>query len=128
METEQDLGLRLGAAIREARKARQWTQATLAEKLDVSVTYVGMVERGENLTSLPLLIQLARLFGASVASLIGEPSAEPWVDETIALMRALPPSGRDMVLGMLRGAAATSGSSTERPKVERSAARRKGRR
>jgi ribosome-binding protein aMBF1 (putative translation factor) len=41
MEDEEQLAARLGATIREARKARRWTQATLAEKLDVSVTYVG---------------------------------------------------------------------------------------
>jgi hypothetical protein len=48
-----------------------------------------------------------------------------WVEETIALMRALPPNGREMVLGMLRGAAATSAVPVP---VEKVAARRRPRR
>lgn len=110
MENERELRVRLGAAIRAARKARHWTQATLAEKLDVSVTYVGMMERGENLASLPLLVELGRLFGMSVASLIGEPSREPWVDGVISALRSLPESTRETVIGMIYGAASVSRS------------------
>jgi transcriptional regulator with XRE-family HTH domain len=129
MENEQELAVRLGAAIRDARKARRWTQATLAEKLDVSVTYVGMMERGENLASLPLLVQLARLFGMSVAVLIGEPSREPWAEEAIGLLRGLPESTRETVLGMLRGVAVSAtakpGSPGKPPALDSRAKRRK---
>ena len=77
----------------------------MAEKMDLSVAYIGMLERGEKLASVPLLLQFAGLCGTSVASLLGEPSIDPWLEEAVTLLRALPAGARDLVLGMLRGAA-----------------------
>jgi transcriptional regulator with XRE-family HTH domain len=105
VESQEELAARLGAAIREARTARRWTQAALAEKLDVSVTYVGMMERGENLASLPLLVHLGRVFGTSVANLVGEPADEPWAEEVLSILRGLPDDTRETVVAMIRGAA-----------------------
>jgi transcriptional regulator with XRE-family HTH domain len=107
-ETEAELAARLGAAIRRARTARRWSQATLAEKLKVSVDYVGLIERGERVPSLAVVIALARMFGASVVDLLGAPADDPWISEALALLRALPAPARELVLGMLRGAVATS--------------------
>jgi transcriptional regulator with XRE-family HTH domain len=98
MDSEQDLADRIGAAVRAARAARRWSQATLAERLDVSVTYVGMLERGEKLASLSLLVQVARVLGIGVARLLGEPAADPWEEEVVELLRALPAGSRDMVM------------------------------
>jgi len=112
MEDEKQIAARLGATIREARKARRWTQASLAEKLDVSVTYVGMVERGENLASLPLIVKLGKLFGMSVAALIGEPPRDAWAGEVLDIMRGLFDEERRTVLAMLRGLALASTASS----------------
>lgn len=108
MDTEQDFAARLGAAIRRARTARQWSQATLAERLDVSVDYVGMLERGERLPSFAVLFQIAALFGVPPLDLLSAPADEPWVAEAVGLLRALPPDARAMVLSMLRAAAGTA--------------------
>lgn len=108
MESEQDLADRIGSALRAARTARRWSQATLAERIDVSVTYVGMLERGEKLASLPLLVQVAQVLGVGVARLLGEPAADPWLEEAVELLRALPANSRSIVINMVRAAAATA--------------------
>ncbi|MBL3689415.1 helix-turn-helix domain-containing protein [Leucobacter chromiireducens] len=50
--TQESTPLRIvfGARVREHRLALELTQEALAERLGVSVQYLGRVERGENLT------------------------------------------------------------------------------
>lgn len=107
-ETEQDLCARFGTALRSARTARKWSQAQLAELLDVSVDYVGMLERGERLPSFAVAIHVAEVLGTSVVALLGAPLAEPWQEEAVALLRSLDPGARELVVAMLRAAAATA--------------------
>lgn len=121
-ETERQLVARLGASIRRARTARRWSQATLAEKLDVSVDYVGMLERGERLPSFATLIRAAELLHVTVVGLIGAPEHDPWTSEALELLGALPTSMRDTVIGMLRAAVASA------PEVSRAAESRRKRR
>lgn len=120
-ETEQELVRRFGQAVRAARKMRGWSQATLAEQLDVSVDYAGMLERGERLPSFAVAIRVAEVLGTTVVQLIGEPKHEPWLEEAIALLRSLPPGPRETALAMLRGAASTAAPT----KQERSGVRAK---
>lgn len=49
-----------GATIRQLRDERRLTQAQLAEAADLSSTYLGIVERGENVPTLTVILQLAR--------------------------------------------------------------------
>ena len=48
------------------RAERDWTQADLAQALDVSRQTVNAVETGKYDPSLPLAFRLARLFGLSI--------------------------------------------------------------
>jgi len=52
--------------ILELRKARDWSQANLAEQLHVSRQTVNALERGRYDPSLPLAFSLARLFGVTI--------------------------------------------------------------
>ena len=52
--------------IKELRAARQWSQATLAEKLDVSRQTVNAIEAGRYNPSLPLAFKLERVFGRPI--------------------------------------------------------------
>ncbi len=52
--------------IRELRAAKGWSQADLAEKLDVSRQSVNAVETGKFDPSLPLAFKIARLFGKKI--------------------------------------------------------------
>lgn len=52
--------------VRELRGERGWSQAELAQKLDVSRQTINAVETGKYDPSLPLAFKLARLFGVPI--------------------------------------------------------------
>ena len=59
-----------GAAVRERRKAKEWTQERLAEAAGVAAIQVGFVERGENIPKLTMILRLARALGVRPGELI----------------------------------------------------------
>lgn len=52
--------------LRVLRAERDWTQAELAEKLEVSRQTVNALETGKYDPSLPLAFRIARLFGVRI--------------------------------------------------------------
>ena len=50
---------RFGATIRRLREERRLTQAQLAEAAELSSTYLGIIERGENVPTLTVILQIA---------------------------------------------------------------------
>ncbi len=70
--------------LRELRAARRWSQADLANRLDVSRQTVNAVETGRYDPSLPLAFKLAALFDLPIESLF-------WPDDG-ANDRSLPPT------------------------------------
>ncbi len=52
--------------LRVLRAERNWSQADLAERLDVSRQSVNAIETGKYDPSLPLAFKIARLFGLSI--------------------------------------------------------------
>ena len=48
------------------RAARDWTQADLAQRLEVSRQTVNAIEKGKYDPSLPLAFRISRLFGISI--------------------------------------------------------------
>lgn len=59
----------MNSRIRELREARGWSQAALAEQLDVSRQTVNAIETGKYDPSLPLAFRIARLFGAPLETI-----------------------------------------------------------
>ena len=55
--------------IRELRAARGWSQAALADLLDVSRQTVNAIETGRYDPSLPLAFAIARVFGTSIEAI-----------------------------------------------------------
>jgi putative transcriptional regulator len=55
--------------LRELRAARRWSQADLADRLDVSRQTVNAIETGRYDPSLPLAFKLAALFDRPIESL-----------------------------------------------------------
>lgn len=53
-------------SLRELRAARGWSQAYLAEQLEVSRQSVNAIETGRYDPSLPLAFKIARLFGLAI--------------------------------------------------------------
>jgi transcriptional regulator with XRE-family HTH domain len=61
---------RFGAAVRELRSARGWSQEDLAAAVKLHRTYVGSVERGERNVSLLNIVRLAEALGVSPSELM----------------------------------------------------------
>jgi putative transcriptional regulator len=55
--------------LRELRDRHAWSQADLAERLDVSRQTVNAIETGKYDPSLPLAFRIARLFRQSIESI-----------------------------------------------------------
>ncbi len=58
--------------IRELRAERGWSQAALAERLDVSRQTVNAIETGRYDPSLPLAFAIARVFDMSIETIFQE--------------------------------------------------------
>jgi len=55
--------------VRELRTERSWSQADLAERLDVSRQTVNAIETGKYDPSLPLAFKVAKLFELTIESI-----------------------------------------------------------
>ncbi|GAB1839901.1 helix-turn-helix transcriptional regulator [Achromobacter xylosoxidans] len=58
--------------IRDLRAERGWSQAALAEQLDVSRQTVNAIETGRYDPSLPLAFAIARVFGQPIETIFQE--------------------------------------------------------
>lgn len=76
-EARKRLGKRLGQRIAQQRKAIDWTQDQLAERLGVDAETVSRFERGATVPSLVTLDKLARVLNTSTADLLSGASAAP---------------------------------------------------
>ena len=61
--------------IRILRAEQGWSQAALAERLDVSRQSVNAIETGKYDPSLPLAFAIARIFGKSIEEVFRDPAA-----------------------------------------------------
>ena len=61
-----------GSAVRQLREARGWTQEQLAERSEMNASYLGFLERGDNVPTLTIIIQLAEGLGMEPADLLRE--------------------------------------------------------
>ena len=62
----------LGETIRAERLARKLTQEQFAEKSDLSVNFIGNVERGEQAVSLDSIVQIAAALKLTVQELMAK--------------------------------------------------------
>lgn len=60
----------LGRRIRKQRTVRGWTQEALAERVNVSTSFIGHVERGTRKASLETLVAIANVLDVSLDYLL----------------------------------------------------------
>lgn len=60
----------IGRHIKEKRLQKSWKQDTLAEKTDLSVTYIGMIERGEKIPKLETFIRIINVLDSSADEIL----------------------------------------------------------
>jgi putative transcriptional regulator len=63
--------------LRVLRAERDWSQADLAQKLEVSRQSVNAIETGKFDPSLPLAFRLARLFETTIESIFSDDGERP---------------------------------------------------
>jgi transcriptional regulator with XRE-family HTH domain len=61
-----------GAVVRRLREERGWTQEQLAEHAEMNASYLGFVERGDNVPTLTIIIQIAEGWGLGRMSWCGK--------------------------------------------------------
>jgi len=88
---EQKLAREIGVVLRRLRQARGLTQKDLAQCIagGVDGTYIGKIERGDQLPSLKVLIRLSRPLGVTVSDFFYPPPARP-ADQTVSSLHLEP--------------------------------------
>jgi transcriptional regulator with XRE-family HTH domain len=76
MTTDEELP-GLGARLREHRQSSRLTLEAAAARAGLSPAYLSRLETGRRQPSLPVLLSLARQYGATVAELLGEQPGSP---------------------------------------------------
>jgi HTH-type transcriptional regulator / antitoxin HipB len=69
----------LGAAVRDARLRQGWTQAELAERIDVSRQWVISLEQGKATAELGTALRAVSALGL-IANLVDEPAPNAGID------------------------------------------------
>ncbi|WP_418790286.1 helix-turn-helix domain-containing protein [Phosphitispora sp. TUW77] len=80
----------MGERIRRQRLANKMTQEILAEKANISVSFLGQIERGERKPSLETIINIANSLGVTVDQLLTDSykiAPKSLVDELAFLVR-----------------------------------------
>lgn len=55
----------IGKNIRKKRLEKSWKQEALASKIEVTASYIGMIERGEKIPKLETFIRIINVLGAT---------------------------------------------------------------
>lgn len=101
---EKPLAQLLGQRIAQLRKSRQWTQAQLAERLQVEPETISRFERGASVPSLHTLESLASVLRVGIADLLAHSSTAP-DDQAMrisAWLSELEPTDRAFVTGIVQ--------------------------
>lgn len=61
-----------GDTVRNERKSRGLTQQELAFKSDLSLTYIGEIERGQRMVSLDTILRVAKALGFTAAQFLAK--------------------------------------------------------
>lgn len=95
----------LGTRIRQERLKQNLTQEQLAEKLNVSTTYMGYIERGERTLTLAKLVDLANVLDVSVDYLLMDsiPPSSPSKEKLwIQILSSASESDQELILEMAK--------------------------
>ena len=94
----------LGKRIKEARKLAKMTQEKLAEKINISTVYLGEIERGNKMPSIPVFIAIAEALDVSCDYLLRDSTSTGAVyvnNEITERLNGLSPKQRKAVLEII---------------------------
>ena len=95
----------IGKRIRKFREAKGWRQEDFAEKVGLSVTYTGMIERGEKVPKLETFITIANALEVSADLLLSDVLSTGYTvksSEMTEEIASLPPAERDRIYSVVR--------------------------
>ena len=61
---------RFGAILKQLREQRGWTRQKLSQRSGVTPTYIGILEYGGNIPSLPMVLELMEVLGADIGEVM----------------------------------------------------------
>lgn len=94
----------IGKRIRKYREAKGWRQEDFAEKVGLSVTYTGMIERGEKVPKLETFITIANALEVSADLLLADVLTTGYnvkSSEITEKISSLPASERDRIYSVI---------------------------
>jgi len=97
--------IKLGQRIREERLKLNLTQEQLAESVDISISYMGQIERGERSLTLDTLIRLVNRLGITVDYLLQDytdVNDENFINQLKQLMYGRDSKQKKMALDVLK--------------------------
>lgn len=94
----------IGKRIRKFRETKGWRQEDFAERVGISVTYAGMIERGEKIPKLETFITIANVLGVSADQLLADVLSTGYdvkSSEMTDAISSLTPSERDRIYSVV---------------------------
>ena len=94
----------IGKRIRKCREAKGWRQEDFAEKIGLSVTYTGMIERGEKIPKLETFITIANVLEVSADQLLADVLSTGYnikSSEMTEEIASLPPAERERIYSVV---------------------------
>jgi len=94
----------IGKRIRKYREAKGWRQEDFAERIGLSVTYTGMIERGEKVPKLETFITIANALEVSADLLLADVLSTGYnvkSSEMTEEISSLSPSERDRIYSVV---------------------------
>ena len=94
----------IGKRIRTIREEKGWKQEVFAEKVGLSPTYIGMIERGEKIPKLETFVRIANVLNVSADLLLADVlQAELFADTSAraTAINALDPAGRERIYDVI---------------------------
>ena len=94
----------IGKRIRKYRELKGWRQEEFAEKIGLSVTYTGMIERGEKIPKLETFINIANVLEVSADLLLADVLKVQYEIKSSEIMdelASLKPAERDRIYSVI---------------------------
>ena len=94
----------IGKRIRKYREAKGWRQEDFAERIGLSVTYTGMIERGEKVPKLETFITIANALEVSADLLLADVLSTGYNIKSSEMndeIASLTPSERDRIYSVV---------------------------
>jgi len=102
----------MGERIREERSKLRMTQAELAERAEISTSFMGQIERADKILSLETLIKIANVLNVTVDMLLTESLTSELDNLTLEINRYLSEMNNDdklFILNVIRSYALRQG-------------------